>query len=284
MPSGRKAFAMASIFGDESADGNAEVVFAVAGLVALDSQWDQTVDRWLQITNGEDFHATDWQHHHGPESYEELVQVIRSSGLYGWGVAIDLASFRAEFPGLTQDYAYHKCFIEVADRLIKLSAEHGYKDLRFTFDGRQGQGTTGLLYDYISSQNEWVDLLSFADGIAFDNRKNPRIQMADLLARETMRGCEHALRNATYRKSFVALASSDSRIQFDFLMGEYFSQWREGLRDLEKTTGIYANEYWAWIKKQNMQDNLNSRIKYLVWYEAKCLGQSGQDTRSMQDN
>jgi hypothetical protein len=262
---------MASIFGDESADGKAEVVFAVAGLVGLDFQWDETVNQWIQITKGEEFHATDWEHNHGPQSYKELVEVVRSSGLHGWGVGVDLVSFRAAFPDLTQDYAYHKCFFEVADRLIRVSAEHGYEDLRFTFDGRQGQGTTGLLYDYISAQKEWTDLLSFAGGIAFDNRKNPRIQIADLLARETMRGFEHALRNAAYRKSFVALASSGRRIQFDFLLGEYFSQWREGLRGLEKTTGIYANEYLAWIEKKNMQDNLNSRIRYLIWYDTKVV-------------
>jgi hypothetical protein len=260
---------MARIFGDESADGKAQIVFAVAALVGSDDEWNAAVGEWLELTKGEDFHANSWESKHRGDSYKRLAQVIQSSGLRGYGVGIDLAAFRASIIDSTQDYAYFKCFIEVTDKLIQISAENDYKDLTFTFDGRPGQGTTGLLYDYISSQKEWTCSLSFADQISFKDRKNPCIQMADLVARETMKGFLCALKDENYREPFRVLASSQGRLKFDFLMGEYFSQWAAGLRDLEKVTGIYASEYFAWVKQKNMQENLSSRIRYLIWHDSK---------------
>ncbi len=272
---------MASVFGDESADEKAQIVYAVAALIGPDSRWEMAVSEWLKITKGEEFHATEWESQRGLDSYNDLARVIQASGLHGQGVAIDLPAFRAAFPDLkTQDYAYHKCFIEVIDKLIRVTAEQGYKDLKVTFDGRQGQGTTGLLYDSITAQKQWAGAFSFANEISFANRKNPRIQMADMVARETMRGFLSALDNVSPREPFRILGSSDKRLWFDFLVEDYFSQWRDGLRELEKVTGLYANEYFAWIKRKTMQDNLNSRIRYMIWHDAKALREkNGQEPR-----
>src|ERR1700743_1229509 len=133
MTSERLELGMASIFGDESADEKAQIVYSVAALIGLDSQWESTVEEWLKITKGEEFHATEWESRHGRDSYNELARGIATSGLRGQVVAIDLAKFRAAFPDLkTLDYAYHKCFIEVVDKLIAVSMEQGYKDLKFT--------------------------------------------------------------------------------------------------------------------------------------------------------
>lgn len=263
---------MASVFGDESADQKAQIVYAVAALIGLDSQWEAAVDEWLKVTKGEEFHATEWESRHGLDSYNELARVVADSGLRGQGVAIDLAEFRSAFPDLrTQDYAYHKCFIEVVNKLIEVSKEQGYKELKFTFDGRQGQGTTGLLYNSITAQKEWADAFSFADEISFGNRRNPRIQIADMVARETMRGFLCALENADPREPFRILGSADKRIWFHFLVDDYFSQWRDSLRELEKKTGLYADDYFAWIERKSMRDNLYSRIQHMIWHDAKAL-------------
>ena len=280
MTSKRLVLEMASIFGDESADEKAQIVFVVAALIGPDSQWETAVSEWLEITKGEEFHATEWEWGHGLDSYNDLARVISASGLRGQAVAIDLPAFRAAFPDLkTLDYAYHKCFIEVVDKLIDVAKEQGYKDLKFTFDGRQGQGTTGLLYDSITGQKEWADAFSFADEISFGNRKNARIQMADMVARETMKAYLSGLENVD-REPFRILGSADKRIWFDFLIEDYFSQWRDGLRELEKTTGLYATEYFAWIKRKGMQDNLNSKIRFVIWQDANAFRErNGEKTR-----
>ena len=56
----RMVLAMASVFGDESADEKAQIVFAVAAMIGPDSQWDAAVEEWVKITKGDEFHATDW--------------------------------------------------------------------------------------------------------------------------------------------------------------------------------------------------------------------------------
>lgn len=267
----RMVLAMASVFGDESADEKAQIVFAVAALVGEESQWQAAEEAWLKITKGEVFHATDWKLAHGANSYNDLARVIAASGLRGQGVGLDLPAFRAAFPDLTtQDYAYHKCFIEVLDRLVQVSGELGYNDLKLTFDGRKGQGTTGLLYDCITAQPGWADAFSFADEISFGNRKNPRIQIADMVARETMRGFMSMYYGADPREPFKILGTADKRIWFHFLVEDYFSQWRDGLRELEKITGLYASEYYPWIEKKGMQDNLYSRIQFMNWRDANA--------------
>lgn len=273
MTSERLVIGMASIFGDESADEKVQIVFAVAALVGLESQWEAVEEEWLKITKGRDFHANQWETSpYGRDSYNDLASLLASSGLRGQGVAIDLKEFRASFPDLrTQDYAYHKCFIETLNRLLKVCADQGYKDLKLTFDGRQGSGTTGLLYDSITSQTEWADAFDFAEEISFGNRKNPRIQMADMLARETMRGFLSGIQNMEPKEPLRILGRSNERIWFDFLVEDYFSQWRNSLPRLAEETGLHGSEYFAWIKRKNMQDNLNSRIRYMIWNDAETL-------------
>ena len=272
MPSRRRVLVKASIFGDESADEKAQIVFAVAALVGPDSCWETAEREWLKITRGEEFHANKWEGKHGSDSYNDLARVIQASGLHGEGVAIDLPAFHTAFPDLkTQDYAYHKCFIETLDRLVKVSKEQGYKDLKLTFDGRQGSGTTDLLYDSITAQREWADAFDFAEEMSFGNRKNPRIQIADMLARETMRGFLSALQDADPKEPFRILGHSEKRIWFDFLVEDYFSDWKGNLRDLEKKTGLYASDYFAFIERKSMNDNLYSRIQFMIWHDAKAL-------------
>ncbi|MGA9632326.1 MAG: hypothetical protein WBQ63_12940, partial [Candidatus Acidiferrales bacterium] len=61
MPSGRLVTVMASVFGDESSDEKAQRVMAVAAIVGTDSQWDEFVPSWKEITGWQDFHAAEWE-------------------------------------------------------------------------------------------------------------------------------------------------------------------------------------------------------------------------------
>ncbi|HLJ27641.1 MAG TPA: hypothetical protein VKY85_13095 [Candidatus Angelobacter sp.] len=270
---------MANIFGDESADERAERVFAVAAIMGTDKQWEEFVPAWVDITEGQEFHAAEWEAlvAHDKElldkrqkSYRKLTELIAWSGMHGWGVAVDLVSYRKAFPHITSDHAYHKCFIEVVERLIKDAIGLCHRDLKLTFDCRQGSGTTGRLYDWISSLPQWEGSLLFADKISFANRKNPRIQAADLLARETMKGLYDKIGPSprSMRKSLITLASSARHFQFRFLMDDYFEQMREGLaRDIERC----KNEYDGWLRKMGAQDNLDNRHRFMIWQDAQAL-------------
>jgi hypothetical protein len=270
---------MASVFGDESYD-EAQRVFAVAAIVGADRQWDEFVHAWIDITEGQEFHAARWEsefatdpdrtkHQRRLESYRALTELLACSGMHGWGIGVDLVGYRKAFPHISQDWAYNKCFVETVLRIIKDSIGLCHKHLKLIFDTRQGQGTITVLYDYIRGWPEWSDFpLSFADEISFSTRKNPRIQAADLLARETMKGLDRHLQGLVRRKSLTTLASSCRHFQFEYLMSEYFAQMKKGLGPAIRRT---RNNYARWLKGANAQDTLTNRYRFRIWSDAKKL-------------
>lgn len=279
---GRQILVMASVFGDESADEKVERVFAVAAIMGTDRQWEDFNPAWNAITEGQVFHAAKWESEfaHDPdrtkhkkrlESYRRLTELLAWSGMHGWGVAVDLFGWRKYFPNITPEFAYHRCFLEVADRLIRDAIGMRHQDLKFTFDGREGKGTTGLMYDWISSQREWKDSILFADEISFANRKNPRIQAADLLARETMKGLDHKLKGKKLRKSLVTLADTAKHFQFGYLMEEFFCQVSQKMDDMQKVAGFCEADYREWLKKKRLHHSLSSMHRFLIWHDTPNL-------------
>lgn len=275
---------MATIYGDESADGKAERVFAVAAIIGTDRQWAEFVPAWNDITDGQEFHAAEWErefvhdpdqnrHDNRQKSYRKLTELLAWSGMHGRGVGVDLAGYRAAFPFVTSDMAYHKCFVEVADRMIRDALGLCYRDIKFVFDNRQGSGTTSIVYEWLSRQAEWTERLFLADELSFDNRENPCIQAADLLARETMKALDNKIgsRLRPFRKSFMTLASSARHFQFDFLMAEYFADMKVRMSSLEERVGFGKAEYLKWLKHEGAQDTLSTRHRFLIWFEANTI-------------
>jgi hypothetical protein len=276
---------MASVFGDESADETAQRVFALAGLIGSDDQWNALVDKWLIATGGKEFHSAEWEteyandpdtekHKANLRIYKELAQLIAISGLHGWGVGIDLAGYRKFFPHITQDFAYHKCFLETANRMVLKASQIGYSDLKFTFDHRQGEQNTGVLYDWMTTLPEWHATGIFFDHeISFSSRKNPRIQIADLVARETMKGLDNMIgpKKRPMRGAFTALASADDRLKFDYLMEEYFEDMKKKMPALAESEGMSESKYWEWLRQNKIQDHIGSRNRYLAWLDADKL-------------
>jgi len=198
--------------------------------------------------------------------------------MYGWGVGIDLAGYRKYFPDITQDMAYSRCFIECAERVIRDSISLGHRYLKFTFDSRQGSGTTALLYAYIASQPEWKDSILLADEISFGNRQDPRIQAADLLARETMKELDRVVGGTArpQRKSLGALAGAGGRFQFRYLMREFFASMTEQMAEMGKIAGFSKGDYVRWLQQTGAQHNLSSMHRFLLWFDA-------QDKRNKDD-
>jgi hypothetical protein len=278
---------MASVFGDESADETAQRVFAVAGLVGTDEQWNALADKWVTATGGREFHAAEWEtefsndpdtekHKKNLRIYAELAQLLASSGLQGCGVGLDLAAYKECFPSTNANtsWAYYKCFIETSDRLVQKAKKIGFTDLKFTFDHRQGENNSGVLYDWMTSLPEWKETGIFFDNeVSFSSRKNPRIQVADLMARETMKHLDNIIgpKQRGPRKSLIALATTQERLDFTFLMRGYFEDQKQKMPELTKAHGMSEREYHDWLIKLNAQDNLTSRFRFLTWFDANQM-------------
>lgn len=277
---------MASVFADESSDELGKRVFAIAGLIGSDEQWNSVIPKWVSLTSGREFHAAEWEsefandpdptkHQDNCRTYAQLTQLIAGSGLHGWGVAIDLVAYRENFPHVNRDYAYHKCFIETTDRLVDKASQMGLSELKFTFDHRQGEGCVRALYTWMMQQPEWCRTgILFDHEIIFTSRKAPQIQAADLLARETMKFLDNMIgpKKRPMRKSFQILSASGGRLRFDFLMREYFEDMKRKLPEASKRVyGVEERDFHDWLQQNNMQDNLENRIRFGRWLDARKL-------------
>lgn len=275
---------MASVFGDESADERRERVFAVAGVIGTDGQWDDLIGKWIERTGGKIFHATDCESEHANHSdgkkhkqnlrlYRDLTQLIENSEVSGWGVGIDLAGHREFFPNVLPDIPYYKCFVEVVKRIAGMAEEIGLSNLKFTFDHRQeSEYNTGVLYDWMVNKPEWLGKNIFLETpINFDSSTNPRIQVADLVARETMKGLDSMIIGRKKRKSLIALARTNNRFRFDYLMRGYFEGWLSAMSELEKRAGFTRDDYAQWLNDNQLDDNISNRHRFGIWSEAQQL-------------
>lgn len=275
---------MVSVFGDESADERKQRVFAVAAVIGTDDQWDDLIGKWVERTGGKIFHATDCEteHANNPDSekhkqnlklYADLAQLIVKSEVNGWGVGIDLAGHREFFPDVLPDIPYYKCFVEVVKRIVRRAEELRFNNLCFTFDHRQqSEYNTGILYDWMVNKPEWLGKNIFLEKpINFDSSRNPRIQVADLVARETMKGLDNMIIGRDTRKSLIALATTNDRFEFDYLAREYFEGWLNAMPELEKRAGFTRNDYEQWLKENKLNDNISNRHRFGIWFEAQEL-------------
>ncbi len=283
-PRGAESLVMASVFGDESADETKQRVFAVAGLEGTESEWRALEKRWLARTGGKEFHAADCEseyamnpdrqkHKDNLALYADLAQIVANSDLRGYGVALDLAGYREFFPDIPQNTSYMKCFTEVVKHFIQNSITSAEEPLNFTFDHRpESEYNAAYLYSSIVNWNEWKrEDVFFRTKISFDSRKNPRIQAADLLARETMKHLGNIVGpvKRDTRKSMLALASTGGRINFDMLMREYFQSWFNAMSELQSRSGFTRDDYGAWLKENKLVDNISSRVRFLIWTQSK---------------
>lgn len=208
-----------SVYGDESSDEKKRRVFAVAGVIGTDEDWLRLEARWVERTRGRPFHANNCDsdrgdyvntpHAENKALYRDLTSLLAGSGLGGWGFAIDLAASREVFPD-APDIAFYRCFMEVVTAMKQCAANNG-RGVRFTFDSRQeSEHNTGMLYGMLRDQPGWKNVL--APSIAFAcSRDYPKVQVADLFARETMKVLDNALGPVKRppRKSWLALYNTE---------------------------------------------------------------------------
>ena len=268
---------MYSVAGDESHDERRSRVFAVAGLFGDEETWKSAGAIWQARTKGGIFHAAEcdsdtgsfanFSHDENKLLYRDLVRILADSRLLGFGAAVSLEAYNRVFTGAPDFQPYHFCLNEVISYFARIAHTCILRgQVHFEFDrNARVQHDAQSVYDYALSLTEWpYHQYLQPDQLGFEDRRNPKIQMADLLARETMKHLDNQIGpvQRRTRMSYLALARS-SRFQFNFFLGEYFEDLvRRSNIITAARSGHTRQAYDAWLANNNQMDSVSSRVHY----------------------
>jgi hypothetical protein len=273
-----------SVFGDESSDESHERVFSVSGLIGTDAEWAEADALWVAATRGEEFHAAKWEHAKRFDDYKAATQALISSHVAGIVMSMDLAAYRSVIPDMLPDAGYYACFSKLITGMSRewhlwnertaQNLESGYPlvaEVRFTFDHRkESTSNVGRVYSAIKDMEKPERSKLLGADVSFDSRKNPRIQMADLVAREAMKDLDRRVGPKTYakRKSMIALEES-GHFKFIEFRREYFEELAAYVADLDRNED-FLRRYRQWltdtgrVQNGHVHDTWPNRIAFLV--------------------
>jgi hypothetical protein len=269
---------MLSCFGDESSDESKQRVFVVAAVIGNDDQWNRLEPQWKGRTGSIPFHATDCDtdqgdyrsrsHSENKALYKDVITLLAESGLVGFGFAIDLIAQNKVFPN-APDFVYYKGFLEVLDRMYNLCVKHN-ETVKFTFDTRLNTDhNAGLLYgQVIEAMPQWKE--RFFPEIGFvSSRTHWRIQVADLMARESMKLLDNMIGPVKRppRKSYLALSAVD-RFLTDVVTIEWFEDLKQKMPEAMKLYGMEEFKYHEWLRARNRQDSMTN---LLIWMHSTAM-------------
>jgi hypothetical protein len=160
--------------------------------------------------------------------------------------------------------------------------------LEFTFDHRQqSEYNAGFMYDMMINSVEWKYHNVFMQSkISFDTRKNPRVQAADLFARETMKHLDNRIGPCPRptRKSTQCLLETE-RFRFIEFDREWHIRHREitekfdflkaSIQGMQEAFGMKVipdMDYGQWLAKFKLADNWTNRFRYAAWLETQRKG------------
>jgi hypothetical protein len=279
------------VYADESFDGGKERVAAVAGLIGTETEWVALESAWVERTDGKEFHAnkceTEFARDPDPDKhranlrlYADLANIVADSKIRGYGPSFDIASYLENFPGANPEYGFYHGFTGLLKRFGNIALTDR-KQVEFTFDNRQGmEYNMNLLYEGFIGSSGWKGTgIFFSNKINFDTRKNPRIQAADLIAREAMKFLDNYVGpvRRTHRESLKVLANH--RIQFDAFEGPYFKDFRAKMPELEKRMRMNVADYHAWLLKSKQPHNESSLFRFIKHLDETDPLTDGHDDR-----
>jgi hypothetical protein len=265
-----------SVFGDESADETKSRVFAVAGVFGGEPEWIRLKGAWLERTGGKIFHAADCETNQGEfvntsnsenkALYKDLTILLCGSHLLGRGHAIELCGVREFFQHSPAELPYCMCFRNVVHQCGNLALlSIPQEKVEFTFDQRaETNYNAGVLYDYMAKVSEWNASPYLHDKINFASRKYVGIQVADLLARETMKHLDNIIGpvKRDTRRSMKAL-NATGRFRFTFWNREWFEGLHRNFQQVASRFGVDLNEYPKWLLENGLVDNLSNRHQHM---------------------
>lgn len=272
---------MLSVFGDESSDETGQRTFAVAGIMGTQEEWDALEVNWLKRTGGKIFHATDCESGYGDykdipkekrhKEYEDLTKILAQSNMWGFGCAMDIQAYKKLFPEGLDIAPYFSCFVRVILFFARLAYHYIPRQpkAKFIFDRNSKTNFVSVsLVDYFTNLTEY-DYSSFVGQIAFDSIDTTGIQVADLLARETMKHMDNQI-GPVKRRMRLSMASLLKTDRFDFIWNDetYWEDFRTKIDYIEQQTGMNYENYKEWLLKQRCIDNGESRNRYLFYTDS----------------
>lgn len=262
-------------YGDESRDGTAKRVYAVAGVFGHESDWEALKPIWTERLNGKIFHAADCEAGHGDfkgmeeqerrKLYRDLTGLIVKSPLMGHGCAINVVEYKQSFQQDFEHAPYLWAFGDIVGSMSELAAVAiPVEQVHVTFDRNQDiEHNATAIYDFILHSKKAITRHFLADTVAFACRRTVGIQVADLFARETMKYLDGQIGGVARprRGSFIAL-SETKRFRFTALGKSVFEDKKRRLGGAY-TDRASLSEYRKWLDKNRLQDCLSNRVVHL---------------------
>jgi len=251
-----------------------------AAVVGDQDRWRALETAWVERTGGRCFHATECDsdtgdfasssHHENKALYKDLTLLLANSGLNGFGIALEIQAFRKFLPTVPHDYAYYRGFVDVVHMLVSVAGS-AKQEIKIIFDHRkESEYNAGRVYDFMVNLPEWKENVFLDTKVSFESRTNPRIQVADLFARETMKHLDNIIGPVKRgpRKSMLTLDAT-TRFTWLSLGHDYFE---EHARELGGQRFIHQNQFYLmWLLQDGLQDNLANRFRFLSWCQAQPL-------------
>jgi len=266
-------------YGDDSADETRSRVFAAGAVVAGQDDWDVFLPRWLEKNPKErPFHATDCdsdrgdfkarKHEENKRLYADNVRLFVNSLLIGAAVSVSIKDYWEIFPFAPDDklWPYYICFTGVLACICRVAQvlipPEGVKVI---FDKDPAKELdTGRIFDLIAKHPDGLpECLAGRVGFG-DHREVIGLQVADLLARESMKELDNEVQGSPRwpRQSLIELRRS---MRFDTV------QWNKAKLEAhaamaEKLHGdpARAREFREWLSRNGLRDSIHARLHFLA--------------------
>src|ERR1022692_1532267 len=263
-------------YGDESRDDTKKRVYAVAGVFGNGDDWQDIAGPWKERLGGKIFHASDCEFGHNDFSgmppgenrrlYRDLTQLVAKSKLCSHGVAVNVREFKECFPNEFEHAPYIWAFGDVVQSMSELahvSMPSGSVDI--TFDTNNDiEYAANEIYHFMTHSVKVRHRIHLYDRVSFACRRTVGIQIADLIARETMKHMDKDLRPDPIptRLSFKALNDS-MRFAFIPLGKQDFERKKIPFRQSPVSSRANLAAYHKWLEDKNLRDCLVNQIEFL---------------------
>jgi len=266
-------------YGDDSGDETQKRVFAAGVVVGRQEDWDFFLPKWIKKNpEGRPFHATDCDSDHGDfknrshednkQLYADNVGLFVNSQLMGAGVAISVADYWELFPFAPDNkwWPYYLCFsgaLACVCEIAKLSIPQERIKVLFDRDEAKELDSTRI-FDFIAKRSGEPTECLYGH-IEFGNyRKDIGLQVADLIARETMKDLDNRIGPTPRwpRQSLMALRRSN---RFATVCKDRASlQQYRASADLIHADPQKGKVFKEWLERNGGRDSIHMRLRFLA--------------------